>query len=376
MISIAFMTMDYADAIPGTMAGGANRLTVHATRAIYEGMATTRPPAGGHDDPGTSAMSLAQMLQGMAAIGLDTDRIRAAAGVPRVETDGVGESVAIDVVVAVWRAAAQEFGRPTIGLHVGANVLSGALLDYLAATSSTMREALGHVVRYFALATRHVSWALRPRDTEGLWLFEHTFNRSAGPMAPALREFSVGLANARVREWGGTPREIWLPHAPLGPLDEYRRVLGCPVHFERGCTGLAFDDATLDRPSRRSDAQLLRFLSSHADQVLAQLPSDTSLRGRVHRAVATRLRDGEPDIGAVARALALSERSLQRRLREEGTSFRDIVETVRRQQADVYLGDRELSVSDVAYLLGYSEPGAFIRAFKRWTGRTPRAIAG
>jgi AraC-like DNA-binding protein len=80
---------------------------------------------------------------------------------------------------------------------------------------------------------------------------------------------------------------------------------------------------------------------------------------------------GEPEVAAVARALATSDRSLQRRLQEEGTSFRGVVDDARRELAVGYLGDRRMTVAEVAYLLGYSEASAFVRAFKRWTGKTP-----
>jgi AraC-like DNA-binding protein len=84
-----------------------------------------------------------------------------------------------------------------------------------------------------------------------------------------------------------------------------------------------------------------------------------------------RLREGEPGISSVAEALATSERSLQRRLQAEGSSFRDVVDEARHKLALPYLGDPNLSLTDVAYLLGYSEGAAFTRAFKRWTGLAP-----
>ena len=95
------------------------------------------------------------------------------------------------------------------------------------------------------------------------------------------------------------------------------------------------------------------------------------MRAQARRVVLGAIAQGEPEVAAVARSLATSERSLQRRLQEEGTSFREVVDDARKQLAVGYLGDRRLAVSEVAYLLGYSEAGAFVRAFKRWTGKTP-----
>ena len=102
--------------------------------------------------------------------------------------------------------------------------------------------------------------------------------------------------------------------------------------------------------------------------MLAETPATATFRERVRRAVVERLREGEPSIAGVAQALATSERSLQRKLQAEGVSFRDVVDEARHKLAVVYLGDRTLSLTDVACLLGYSEAAAFTRAYKRWTG--------
>jgi AraC-like DNA-binding protein len=91
----------------------------------------------------------------------------------------------------------------------------------------------------------------------------------------------------------------------------------------------------------------------------------------VRQQLVERLRDGEPEQGAVARPLGLSERTLQRRLRDEGTTFGALVDDVRLELARMYLGDPELAIFEVAFLLGYSEPSAFNRAFRRWTGASP-----
>jgi AraC-like DNA-binding protein len=156
-----------------------------------------------------------------------------------------------------------------------------------------------------------------------------------------------------------------------GPADDYQKVLGCPVLFERDRIALRFDDEALEAPGSGHDPQLFRLLESHAERVLAETPATASFRDRVRRAVVQRLREGEPGIGSIAEALATSERSLQRRLQAEGVSFRDVVDEARHKLAVLYLGDDALSMTDVACLLGYSEASAFTRAFKRWTGQAP-----
>ena len=175
-----------------------------------------------------------------------------------------------------------------------------------------------------------------------------------------------------MRTWFGRgPREVWFTHAAQGPAEEYQQVLGCPVLFERDRMALRYDDEALAAAARQHDPQLFRILESHAERVLAEMPAPATLRERVRREVVQRLREGEPAIAGIAEAMATSERSLQRKLQAEGVSFRDVVDEARHKLAVVYLGDQNLSLTDVACLLGYSEAAAFTRAFKRWTGQAP-----
>ena len=185
-----------------------------------------------------------------------------------------------------------------------------------------------------------------------------------------------GIARRVLEFTGQRVRGIRLPHAPLGPRDEYARLLGVPVQFEAATASAVFDDELLATPCRGHDPNLYRVVRAHAELLLERLPRDPSMRGQVRRLVLGVIAQGEPEMATVARTLGTSERSLQRRLQEEGTSFREVVDEARRELALGYLGDRRLAVSEVAYLLGYAEAGAFVRAFKRWTGRTPGEMRG
>jgi len=150
------------------------------------------------------------------------------------------------------------------------------------------------------------------------------------------------------------------------------RVLGCPVHF--GCpeTRFVLRRDLLERPLPRTDPALFDYLSRHAAAVAARLPTDGDVSSRVRRVVTDSLRAGEPTPARVAQALGLSERTLQRRLRDEGTTLARIVDATRRELSEHYLSEPNVSAFEVAFLIGYSEPSAFHRAFRRWTGMTPQ----
>jgi AraC-like DNA-binding protein len=159
--------------------------------------------------------------------------------------------------------------------------------------------------------------------------------------------------------------------APPGPtLERFRKALDAPVRFGAERTQLVLPAAALTLPMRSADPTLAGILARTADAALAALPTDARLASQVARALHPLLRDDRGHIDEVAARLGMPARSLQRRLRDEGTSFQDVREDVRRTLAERYLQDG-LAIAEVAFLVGYSEPSAFFRAFKRWTGATP-----
>jgi AraC-like DNA-binding protein len=115
-------------------------------------------------------------------------------------------------------------------------------------------------------------------------------------------------------------------------------------------------------------------LERQADAIAPRMPPVNALGLEVRRALMSRLARGESDIELVARDLAMSSRTLQRRLASAGLSYQDLLDSVRRDTAERSIADSALSIGEVAYLVGYSEPAAFHRAFKRWTGVTPQAF--
>lgn len=165
-------------------------------------------------------------------------------------------------------------------------------------------------------------------------------------------------------------------HKAPGNIDEYRRIFRCPVSFSEEESSVTFDTSLLDVRLRGANAELLNVLEGHVEAFLAHLPRSTDFAARVQQAVADGIQDGRFGLEATARALHMSPRTVQRRLRAESTSHREILDGVRKELAQRYLRERDLSVDQVAYFLGFSEPSAFHRAFRRWTGMTPAGYRG
>jgi AraC-like DNA-binding protein len=155
--------------------------------------------------------------------------------------------------------------------------------------------------------------------------------------------------------------------------DEYESTLGCPVRVHAAWSGFVLSRETWALPMRRRDPVLLAVLERQADARMARLPPAEDLVAHVRRAVTTGLADGRASMTEIARQLAMAPRTLQRRLSDEATTFQRVVEEVRRDAAERHLGESALSIAEISFALGYSEPAAFHRAFRRWKRTTPQA---
>ncbi|HEY1249877.1 MAG TPA: helix-turn-helix domain-containing protein, partial [Thermoanaerobaculia bacterium] len=193
------------------------------------------------------------------------------------------------------------------------------------------------------------------------------------PTNPFTAEFTLALAVLDFRqEADGAFRAASLQfrHRPDDPSD-FERVLGCPVRSGAESDALAVPRSSWRLPLRRRDSRLHALLAQQADERMALLGSDASVTAQLRRALAGVMPGGPVDLASVSRRVGTSPRTLQRRLEEEGTSYQDVLDGVRREAAEGYLAESRLSVGEVGYLLGFSEPAAFHRAFRRWTGKTP-----
>src|SRR5262249_43450246 len=170
-----------------------------------------------------------------------------------------------------------------------------------------------------------------------------------------------------------TPLQIRFPHAAPSDLSEHRRVFGCPLEFGSKCSELVFSREVLDLTMVKADADLQAILDAQVLAALEQLPRVEATTETVRRHLPAELCHGPPTLEQIAPRMNMSPRTLHRRLDEESTSFRQILAEVRRELATRHLSERRLAIGEIAFLLGFSEPSAFHRAFKRWTGYAPLA---
>ena len=188
-----------------------------------------------------------------------------------------------------------------------------------------------------------------------------------------LATTTLVLAGHRYVGQPAPPRCVEFACEPPADPEQWAKALGARVLFAVPLTRVVYPLTSTGMVSTTSDANLAPILGRHADELLARLGDLTDLSGRVRDAIVAQLRRGEVQLAAVATAMGVSERTLQRRLRDEHTSYEALLDETRFALASSYLRDPALGVSEIAWLIGYTEISAFYRAFRRWTGTTPVA---
>ena len=309
---------------------------------------------------------------------IDVGRLISGAGLDRRLISDPDARLGSEQMFAVWGEAQKKVRDEIIGLRVAELVPFGAYraLDYLLMASPSLREAIKKNVRYFHLANGgadlHLSAASGGRASLEL-------HHAGAPREHIRRsvEYTFSILIARFRLATGVrlrPAEVHFTFKAPPAIADYHRIFQAPVRFDQPVNRLVFDEASLGLPHPGADPSLCEVLEQHARQALVGLrPGGDDFLAQVRRALDASLRRGDAKVSSVARELAMSERSLQRRLNSEATSFREVLDEVRADLALRLLGQNEMDVREVAFTLGFSEPSAFYRAFRRWTGKTPAA---
>lgn len=173
-----------------------------------------------------------------------------------------------------------------------------------------------------------------------------------------------------------SPVAVRFPHHSTSRTAALKRYFGAPVFHDAGETSVEVPTEVLACPLPTADPVLGAYLRKQADLLVESVAAPKAVSRECARRIAERLGLGDPSQTSIARQMAMSERTLQRRLAAEGVTFNELLDDARRTIAFSYLADRKLAAYEVSFLLGYSEPATFFRAFKRWTGKTPQQYRG
>jgi AraC-like DNA-binding protein len=285
--------------------------------------------------------------------------------------------VPIDVWYDIVEAATAATGDPYLGLHFGSQSLAGyrdnaGPVGLLILASDSLRVAFDRTLRYQKYWNEAERYEIVERD--GRYTVRYM---PWGPPRPAHVQLAEKTAAQVVRFVRGAvrgcvPEALRLPHGVRPGSEEIARILGREPSFGAAATEIVLASSVLDARLPTADAALFRVLDRSLAEQIRGVSRDSNVADRARKAIADYLHREELSIDMVARVIGTSERTLQRRLTRERTSFRDLVDEIRRSRALALLKE-DASVAELAFMLGYAEETAFYRAFRRWTGSTPES---
>ncbi|MCY1274418.1 putative HTH-type transcriptional regulator [compost metagenome] len=319
-----------------------------------------------------SASITQAVLHAAQRLGLARDDLLAACGLQETQLSDPDARVPFAVQEHLWRLLGERLPVTEPGLAIGRHLAPGpfSVLGYLLQSSATLGDALAAGLRYQRLVGEGGELLLDERGDELRLIY-----RPLHPELPATRTRVLALMAFWVQMMVPLLDDFRLLRADFGhaepaELAPYAEVFGAPLRFAASDYALVLPASLRGAPLIQANPPLQQLLRQHAEALLARLPSE-GLVARVVTLLGAQLAHGEPDRAELARTLHLSERTLQRRLAEEGSSYQQLLNDTRRQLAERHLRDGQLPAAEIALLLGYSEPSVFFRAFRHWTGLTP-----
>lgn len=287
------------------------------------------------------------------------------------------QRIAASAYLELVGAGVRLSGDDNLGLHLGEAVRPGyyGVLGYLIMSCATLSDALHRQARYAALVGNlgRVELADEPPREGCEPLVKHCWE-------PLLPQQQRQMSEETLAGWVSfghwvsgvdeVPFEVRFSHGAPADTGEHERIFRCPVLFDQPDNALVFPKRLLALPLGQADAQVQRTLDAYAERLLVEINKGDSVLDRARLELARQLPEQGADLERLSQTLALSPRTLQRRLRDTGLSFSQLVDETRQQLVLHYLRDPALDTADIAYLLGFSEAGSLARAFRRWTGQS------
>jgi AraC-like DNA-binding protein len=326
-----------------------------------------------HSTRSTLATWSAALLRAVEARGADANAIARELGIDRSAL-GVDARVPRETLSRLWTLAVAATGDPALGLDAPrhASQTTFHALGYAVLASATLKDAFERLVRYRRLVGDVLS--LRIVELGDRYRFE--IDVSADPGVPYHAVDAIASMCARQARVLHRPRvcnPLLVTFARPEPFDvtPYSEAFRAPVRFGAEVNALEYARADVEDPLSAGNAELARGNDEVLVRFLARL-EQARVATRVQQALLETLPDGAPSKSAIAKKLGMSARNLQRHLADEGTTFKDVLNDARADLARTYVQEQRLSVTEIAFVLGFADTSAFSRAFKRWTGMSPR----
>lgn len=303
-----------------------------------------------------------------------------------VHTNGYSEDdfyfnrVSIEVLFGIWQQAETISGDPLIGLHVGERIhpMDYGLLGQLMMNCETLKEALTRILSVeFILNNAFVSQVIIENNKAINRIFVHQYD--AEQVRHVVEQDIAALINIGVfimnRDYTdeNRPLEVHFRHSAHGPVSEYERALRCKVKFNQDFNQVIYPQAILATRTYSPSPRIATLIQGELQSLLDRIEAQDSMTTRLWRFFQIQQSEINTDIDKVAKSFSMTTRTLQRHLKSEGTSFNEEVRRHKITMARNLLNSNSYSIAQVAEKLGFNDSGSFHKAFKRWTGMTPRS---
>jgi AraC-like DNA-binding protein len=275
-------------------------------------------------------------------------------------------------LAVIWSAVERAADDPDLGLHLGElrdGLPSGHVLFSALLNSPTLGQALERYCRYHDIMSDLVQPKLK---AQGPVTVLSLTARSGMKLLRQHVEFTFSFVVSVLGHLASTQPKVVVhfAHRRPGNISEHLRVFGPAVHFAQPDNEIHLDRAYLETTIATADEGLLPHLEQYANSLLRRISPDTWSE-KVAELLSRTLCDGKPSLAQLAGKLAVSQRTLQSKLKEEGTTYQAVLDRVRRDLATAYLESDAMSLAEIAFVLGYSDQSAFNHAFHKWTGDSP-----
>ncbi len=326
--------------------------------------------------PSISIQAIHPLLTRLDSLGIRRDRLFEECGIDPANAKGAEARIPLIALDAIWEHAATLTGDHHIGLHCAEGVEpdSFGILSYLGINSETWGKGLKRVCDYFRILSEG-SYYERCQQDGQMTVFARHLVPHTGPYRQQT-DFTVAVLHCYGKRYVGSSwalAEVFLEYPRPNDTREYQRLFASPVRFGAAESGLCFDARFLDSPLNSRDPSLVVLLERFAEQLMATLPRIHGTAQQVRQQLLASDLSTDVSLKSISKRVSMSPRTLQRQLSSEGTSLQKLLDEVRQSLAQQWLSHQRVSIAEVAFALGFSEPAAFHRAFKRWTGKTPTA---
>jgi AraC-like DNA-binding protein len=282
----------------------------------------------------------------------------------------------------LMRAGKELCNDPALALHFGEayDMEELSIVGLIAGACENLAEAMTQINRYARLVVEFDNRAARDRlvvarEGRKFWMID---TRENPDESPEITESGFARMVSQARRFGRPDiiKAVHFTHSAPAYRAEYDRVFQVPLVFgsDRNALLINGEEWANIKPPSPPSRYVFGLLSARAKTLLNELERSTTTRGRIESLLMPMLHTGDANMELIANRMGLSRQTLFRRLKSEGTSFEKVLDELRHKMVLDYLSAKKVSVNETAYLVGFSEPAAFSRAFKRWTGTSPHAM--